>query len=437
MSKLRSPVILAAALALPLLPGSVSGRGPGALPPQEPHLKDSDLDDLGEAIREYIQARVERKEVGEAEAAVKEEMDDLGKKLEKATGNTDVLASPADLGRALWLSYDYDRQRTSKGKVEQQEYTAQAPFSKDEPLVYAVWAPSKYSPRSGSYAVILTIPDQGVEPTDHLIEKWIDPDIRDNVILAAPRMPEDTGKWSELVGKAHVMLLMRTICESYAVDFDRIFLAGRGLGVATALDLAEQFPDRFAGVIGRTGDAGETLADNFRCLPTFFAGGGAKVTAFSERIDELGYGNCTVRPEGNEADIWNWMQSHERNSYPSDVTLVPGNPFPKRAYWVEVPPTDSAERGRITASIDRATNTITVEGAGMVEFFLYFNDVLVDMDKPIRVIANGLESQDLMPRSRGETLAGIFSGTSDPGRVFVAKKRYALRPVASEGGEGE
>ncbi len=397
------------------------------------HLKDSDLKKLGTSFADYIQAKLDEKKVSEAREEVFSAMDKLERKLAKTPAAGDILASPGDLGRAMWLSYDYARKRPKRGKIADEAFIGSI-FSKAAPLNYAVWAPTKYSATGGPYPLVICIPDEGERPADHLRDNWTEASIQENVILACPTMPENASDWGQRGGIGRVIVLMRAIYEEYGIDFNRIYLAGRGLGVQTALGIASKFPDRFAGVIGRTGDAGDTPADNFSNLPTYFAGGGAKATAFEESANNLGYSNCTVQADGLTADVWNWMQTTTRNAYPSSVTLVPGSPFPKRAYWLEVPPSEGSS-SRIHAEVDRSTNTVTVEGTGVTEFTLHFNDSLLDLNQPIRVVANGQAHEDVIPRSRLVVLASIFSGSCDPGRVFVNAKSYHLPHLADEGGE--
>ena len=362
-------------------------------------------------------------------------MDKLESKLRKTPANGDVLAATGDFGYAIWLGYDYAKKRVRKGKVQNAEFVRAPRFPEDEPLEYAVWTPSKYNARSGpGYAFILTVPDSDVKPSDHLVEQWTDGTVRDGAILAAPQMPEDPDTW-ETAGVANVMFLYGEITKNYAVDFDRIYLAGRGRGVQTALAIGESFPDRFAGVIGRAGDPGDTAAGNFRNLATYFAGGGGKATAFSKQIEELGYGNCSLDPSGGEEDIWNWILAHPRVSYPTEVTLIP-NQYTNRAYWLQVPRTDGATPVKVHAVLDRATNTVTVEGEGVNEFSLHFSDAILDMNREITVIANGQEYKDLIPRSFRTALSNIYNARIAPGKVLVASKPYHLPSLAKEEDEG-
>ena len=405
-------------------------------PRQDQHLKDSELKKLAGTLADYIEARVEGKKVGDATSDVAAAMEKLRRKLEKTPAQGDILASPGDFGRAIWLSYDYGRNRPKRGKVTERKFSGSV-FSKENPLEYVVWAPSKYSASAGPYPLVICIPDEGERPADHLRDHWTESAVQAGAILAAPTMPANTSDWGGRDGIGRVIVLMRAIYEDYAIDFDRVYLAGRGLGVAIALGIAEKFPDRFAGVIGRSGDAGESSPGNFRNLATYFSGGGAEVTKFEQAISRLGYTNCTVQPGGVTADVWNWIESVERDSYPQQVTLIPGSPFPKRAYWLEVPPSEGGS-SRIHAQVDRSTNTITVEGTGMTVVTLHFNDILVDMDKPIVVVANGQRHEDLIPRSRAVVLSSLFSGACDPGRVFVNAKSYHLpHPAADPGDEGK
>ena len=112
-------------------------------------------------------------------------------------------------------------------------------------------------------------------------------------------------------------------------------------------------------------------------------------------------------------------------------TLVPGRPFPTRAYWVEVPAGDE-DGGLVKARVERDSNTIHVEATLVPSVTLLFNDLLVDLSKPVKVVINGVEHTDLLPRSYRTCLKLIFRGTNDPGRIFVAMKTYSVPPRANK-----
>lgn len=401
-----------------------------AVPQEEGrYLKDRELSKLASAMGDFVEAASTRKGLLEAEQSVQSEMDKVAKKLKKAPV-PDILALPADLGKALFLSRAYDKVRGLKtGKVHDAEYEA---FEKiipgQGPLLYSVWTPAKYDAKKNTYALFIAIPSEDEKPKDHLIEQWIDQDIRNGAIVASPQMPADVSLWTERDGLARVMVLLRAITERYAIDTDRVYLCGRGTaGVPAAVHIASLFPDRFAGVIGRAGDAGEgASAKNFGNLPTWFSGAGTRATAFQAEAKDLGWGDMvTIDPEGLEAEFWTWATNNPRRALPTTLTLFPGDPFPNRTYWLKST-SSYAEGSKVVATVDRELNQITIEGEGVTDVALFLNDDLVDLSRPVKVIANGQEHVDQIPRSFRTCLQLVQSATSDPRRVFVATMNYTL-----------
>lgn len=395
----------------------------------EPVLKDSDHQKIGKLIKDCVDAKLDggRGQV-EAETELLEGLQKWDKK--KQLDGKEPLAFPLDLERSIWFSNDYSKVKgVKKGKVATVEFTTG--FSEGAQHEYAVWVPSKYNPRD-SYALILAIPDAGEQVDRHISEHWTSDEFKDGAIIAAVPMPEDTSLWSQVGeagkpgGAALSLTLLGELTRNYAVDFDRIYLAGRGAGVAAAVQLASLFPDRFAGVIGRAGDVGETSTENFRGVATFFAGAGSRATAFAEACKANGADNCRLAPEGKETDIWAWMAENPRRPYAAEIHLLAGSPFPNKAYWVELPPSDGSVPNRIHAKADHATNTVTVDAEGARYCFLYFNDQLVDLDQPVKVVINGVEHVDTLPRNLRTLTTWLYRSGSDPGKAFVASKRYDI-----------
>jgi len=93
-----------------------------------------------------------------------------------------------------------------------------------------------------------------------------------------------------------------------------------------------------------------------------------------------------------------------------------------------VRPSDAQGSPYLKAKVDRATNTITVEGEGVPKFVVYFNDVLLDLDKPVKVIANGIPNERTVPRSLQRTLDLVLNSRSDPGKFYVASMEFDLPP---------
>ena len=79
---------------------------------------------------------------------------------------------------------------------------------------------------------------------------------------------------------------------------------------------------------------------------------------------------------------------------------------------------------RADGVIERETNTITIEGQGFSLATLYLNDELVDLDKPVRVVCNGVETSGLLPRRLSTALDLLVDGTSDANCVYVVEASF-------------
>ena len=418
---MRTRILLALALAgataLPALAATVDDV-----------LKPAEHESLGGKIAKYFDAKQNNKGIDKAKA-------DLSKEIEaiktKAKGR-DPLALCSDLGKALWQSFDYKNAKgIAAGKIKSIPFK-EPYYGEKAQLTYAVWVPTKYDPRK-PYPLILCIAEKGAKPEAHIQDKWTDKDTKENALIVAVPMPEDVKQWSEAGtpeqpgGFSNLMLTMRQIRSTYAIDYDRVFLAGRGEGVAAALAIAARAPDRFAGVIGRSGDLETTSpgTDNFKNLPTLFGGAGANATAFSEKCTKDGYNNSKVAAETSDAEVWAWMQAHPRIGTPAEIVLYPGKPLPNKAYWISVPPSDHKEAEFVKAKADKATNTITIDATdGITKVTLFLNDELVDLDKEVKVICNGAEHVDKLPRNLWATMDWMYAATNEPGRIFTTSRDY-------------
>jgi hypothetical protein len=395
-----------------------------AEPRLEDQLKPADHAALGKSISAFFAARSKNQGITKAQEDLAEELDKVKKKMK----GRDPLSMTSDLGKALWESFSYSSQKgVKKGKIS--TAVVAAPYlGEKKTLEYAVSVPSKYDPKQ-AYPLLLCISEKGSKPQQHLTERWISPEVREGAVLVAIPMPDETATWIETGGEnrpggiGNTWTVLNEIRRVYAIDFDRVYLCGRGEGVPAAMAIAERQPDRFAGVIGRSGDVAESAPDNFRNLPTLFAGAGAGATAFLEKSEKLAPGNCTVKPEADEAEVWAWIQQHPRVSYPAEIVLVPGTEGPFRAYWMATPRTDA--KTRLVAKIDRGSNTVTIDGEGATTVVLFFNDVLLDLEKPVKVSCNGKEHLELVPRSL-VSLLDMLETPSDPGKLFTATRSYDL-----------
>ena len=394
------------------------------------------LSPIAATLRAYLDARASGEELEGARSALAMSLAELA----KARGG-DPLQYAAELGRVLWSTRAYAGERG--GKVQTDVFT-QGSFA-GAGLKYAYRLPRDYDP-SSSYPLILSVPAEGEQPADHIRANWIDKDVQDQVILLCPAMPAKSETWEHVIvngrpgGLCHVLTGLRIAVERFAVDFDRVYVAGQGKGVPAAIAAGNYSPHRFAGIIGRAGDPGTVKPDNFSNLPIFFASGGQQARAFAEAC----HPNSQFRLDGNEHEILKWMRENPRHTYPVRVVVVPGDPepYPTRAYWLQVKPGAAAPRWapeaqgtRASASIDRASNTALIEGRNIAQVTLLLNDLLVDLSKPVRVFANGVEYNAIVPRQFSSFVDMVYDGVSDPGAVYVARMELDLTgdaPPASD-----
>ena len=438
-SALRS-ALLSCPLALGLVglaPAALAGPAAvaqkGALSEQQA-LPDRDLSNVAKQFAKWEEAKAKNEGSFEVQEDLEKELAKAAKKLGGDGKSFDaILAHPWSMSRALWLAADYEgkasKQRKDFGKVTEQ--------SAEQDVKFALWVPNKYTAKGSGYPLLISIADEGRKPETHIMEDWVEGSIRDNFLIASPIMPGNGGEWLETGGLKAVMFTLKHVRDNYAVDFDRIFIGGRGRGVETAQAMAARFPDQFAGVFGWAGDAQAGVDPlNFRNIPVFFAGGGTNASKFQEDAKAAKIETVTLQQDGKAHDIGVWALAQRRNPYPTHVNLVQKDQAPTNGYWVSIPRVD-ADLVTLEAKVDRATNTITLEGVGVDTATLLLNDAVVDLSKGITVIANGVETKFSEGRKMSQSLDLWYKGRNDGGRYFVVARdvRLPVRAAPVEPGK--
>jgi len=403
-----------------------------AATPLEMLLKPKEQEELGQEVREYYDAFEKGDGLAKAKSALAESLQKHNEKLsKKAKEDVDVLSSTEDLAAIFAFSREYPK-RSAVGKVSDFSADTRIGF----PVEYALLAPKSYKPGKGALPLVLIIPDEGdgraKMARKQLDEDWMLGELRDGAVLAALTMPEDVSLWGKsgggdkLGGLETVMFALRQICVDYEIDSDRVFLAGHGAGVAAAVDVANVFPFVFAGVIGRAGDLGDVAPTNFRNLPSYFAGGGSGVSRFAEAAGKLDYKNVTVKPAALLDDVWKWIQSTKRVANPTAISFAPTSQI-GGCYWLSIDGFDPESEGKpeITAEIDREKNVIAITSKGIRSATLMFNDALVDLDREVLVICNGVDHKDTFKRNLSTALDQYFR-SNDAGRIYTNYQFYDL-----------
>ncbi len=402
-------------------------------------LKEADHKSIGTALREVRDG----KDAAKTEKAKKNLVDTftrIGKAQKKPDAMQAALALTNDIGHALAFLDEHKLPGGIKiGGISNGNFEVPS-GAKSDKITYAVWTPKNYKPSGEPIPAIFFIPGtkegKNYAANPFLVENWVDPAIRDKALLVAVDMPEDTKLWGVLAtddgkqgGISYVMRTFGKIKELFAIDPDRTYIAGREIGVAVALKTAGMFPERFAGVIGQSGDAIEVAYDNYLDLPSFFAGGGTGCATFQEKTKAAGFDNCTIKQDGKDIDAFNWTQDHKRVANPTKVALVLGDPAPLQAYWVVCARQEVSPGTRVDAEIDRASNKLTIKAKNVRRVTIYFNDVMLDLDKPIKVSCNGVEHEEKVGRNLDDLVTFVNRGICDIGRVYVASKSYDIPPA--------
>ncbi len=390
----------------------------GAGTPREEVLKEADHKKIAKEVAAYWTAKQEVKGIQAA-------FDKLSETLDKAQSRlkSPVLEALVEDWEKIFFftTLELLDDKSKKGKVE----TATAEAPKGGALTYSYHVSKKYLPKEGPYPMILIVPDEGVAPADHLDSDWADPMARDAAILVALKMRSPVEEWSGENGVVDVMSAFSLVKDGFAIDFNRVFLAGTGKGFQAVVATANAFPHLFAGLIGR-GEVADGDADNLRNLPSILTSEGEGAQAFKKRIDDAGFGNCQLAAGAGLPELWAWVTERHRDSYPAHLTFSPKLPTARGSHWVGLERVSVEENPRVDVQADRASNTITIdaERVGIIE--VNFNDAIVDMDKPVKVIVNGTTHEALIPRNR-RTMIDLVFLQGDWGRVFTNTQSYDVK----------
>jgi pimeloyl-ACP methyl ester carboxylesterase len=241
-------------------------------------------------------------------------------------------------------------------------------------------------------------------------------------IYIAPRAPTDS--WN-LWHQAHIDDLFDRLIETYIatrnVNPDRVYLMGYSAGGDGVFQLAPRMADRFAAAAMMAGHPNETKPLGLRNLP-FAVLMGADDGAYDRNkkaeqwetaladlaaADPGGYPHEVKIYEGlghwmerKDAEILPWMASHTRNPWPKRIVWHQDDVTHDRFYWLALDRGDAKPRATITAEADGQTISLTTPDE-LAAIRLRLRDRLVDLDRPLTVIANGEKVfEGVVPRTR-------------------------------------
>lgn len=239
-------------------------------------------------------------------------------------------------------------------------------------------------------------------------------------IYIAPRAPSDTWNlWHRPEIDALFDQLIESAVVAWGVDPNRVYLLGYSAGGDGVYQLAPRMADRFGAAAMMAGHPNDASPLGLRNLPFAIYMGGRDsaynrntvAQQWGERLGELrtndpdGYPHrVVIYPEdghwmgGKDAEALPWMAEHTRNPWPDTVVWHQGHTVHDRFYWLAVDRDRAAKGQTIRANVEGQTITLESDDVARVELLL--SDALLDLDQPIRVMANGTVAFDgIVPRT--------------------------------------
>ncbi len=233
---------------------------------------------------------------------------------------------------------------------------------------------------------------------------------------------------------------------TFNCDGNRWFLEAVGDACGAAQKVAsESMPDRLAGLILRNPKAA-AISVNASLFPVVVVHD-ADDDPVAAQVKELApERNVAIKSgEGAAAAIAEWVEASAGRTLPSSYSWVTATTEERivspmtGSVWLASP----AKRGdpiEMKVTFDKEANTATLEGTNLGEFWLYMNDDLLDLGRPVQVICNG---EVLVEKTFERSLKSIFD-TADEfgeyGRVFTAVYQgfapsKAVEEAAADDGE--
>lgn len=310
------------------------------------------------------------------------------------------------------------------GSVHQVETAA------NENIRYSVVLPAEYSPHH-KYPLLVVLRARG-RTTEQAVQAWAgdgqDPDLgsQRGYLVIAPEYADRNQAEHTYGTPAHQYVLdcLVDARKRFAVDSDRVFLSGHGMGADAAFDIGLAHPDEFAGVLPIGGDAVNyciyTWANGSHTA-WYVVGKGYDSKDSRDTSSNMVFDNMLVRGHRFDftlveylgrngenlfdefAKLFDWMDNHVRRPMPKDFEVRSLRKGDNRFFWVTATglprdyilpaPTGSGQRV-IPMEIDaRITpgNTLIVKSAA-TGFTVRLTPDLIDFDKKV-VLKLGSQSK--------------------------------------------
>lgn len=310
--------------------------------------------------------------------------------------------------------------------------------SDGRPVRVTVQLPPEYDPLR-RYPAIVALHAAGSVPLDQ-IGWWAGapgPDGRrqgqagrHGYVVVAPSWAEEGQSSYGYSAREHAAVLgsLREAMARFAIDSDRVFLSGHGLGGDAAWDVALAHPDLWAGLVAIGPSAGRYVNHywpNARTLPMYLVGGeldngtfshnGMDLDRYLARGFDLTYVEYRGRGHEHFAEeqprILDWTGRKKREFFPPAIDSVSMRPWDGFFWWVEftgapprtvvLPSQWPPGQGVRSLSIEakrNATNGLVIR-CGAERVRVWISPELVDLELPVSVTVDGkkLSRDEIVP----------------------------------------
>ncbi len=260
-------------------------------------------------------------------------------------------------------------------------------------------------------------------------------------VYVAPRAP--TNSWN-LWHQAHVDPLFDRLIENMIVfedvNPDKVYLMGYSAGGDGVYQLAPRMADRFAAAAMMAGHPNETSPLGLRNLPftihvgerdagykrNTVAAEWKKKLADLQKDDPQGYPHWVKIYPGKghwlnreDAAAVPWMAEHTRDRFPKRIVWKQDDVTHTRFYWLAIDPDRRKARSEITASLEGQTIHLQSDDVPLIT--VRFNDQMIDLNQPIKIIANGEVVMENKLKRQIRHIAASLQERGDPKYVFSAQ----------------
>lgn len=261
-------------------------------------------------------------------------------------------------------------------------------------------------------------------------------------VYVAPRAPTDT--WN-LWHQSHIDPLFRQLILDLVITLevnpDKVYINGYSAGGDGVFQLAPRMADTFAASAMMAGHPNETKPDGLRNLPFALYMGGLdraynrnnEALKWKGLLEELqkqdpkGYAHrVQIYPENGhwmqlkDKEAFPWMQKFHRNSRPNKIVWLQDDVTHEDFYWLGVPDGQAKQRTRVVAEIK--DQIIHVETQDLGNLIIHLDDQLIDLEKPVTIIANNKPvTKEVSVKRDIATIYNNLLSRKDKAYLFPAK----------------